>query len=105
MTKKSEDECFGNGLSCSVEIFQVMRTTYLLLKHQAILQLPGNLNQPTSLGIILRLVDLANSLLQPEERFLHFCVRFRVIVDGRVSAEVTKQKGILAHSLDRLLIR
>ena len=74
----------------------------LVLKQQAILQLPGLLDQLPFLRIISRLVDLSCSLSQAKEYFVDFCVRIGVIIHRRLLAEIRKKQWIFANSLNGL---
>jgi hypothetical protein len=55
------------------------------------LKLPGDLDQATSLWVVLGLVDLSDRFLESIESFLEFSVRLWVVVDGSMAAEIVEE--------------
>lgn len=102
MAKQSKDERLRDGLCRLVCRSSFKCLTHLFLKHQAVLQLPGDFNQAAGPGIVFGLVDLTYRLLQPEQRLLNLGVRFRIIIDRCMATKIAEQEWVFTNSLDWL---
>jgi len=75
----------------------------VFLECKAILKLPGDLNQAPRPWVVLGLVDLSDRFLEAIESLFEFSMRFWVVVDGCMAAEVVEEERVLADSLDGLV--